>query len=259
MRRGALLFCLISCWSLPAFGQATPKTPSSLSEEESTKRYEEAVGLYNVQEFQKALAIFKELYLQTRAPELLVNIAQCHRYLKNYDDSISAFKAYLRESPQSPYRAEIEKLIATMEAEKKTASTQPATQPTATIPTTKEALPESAPSTETPKKPLKPSLFFGGAAGLVALSLGAGGLALARLNEAEDTASVSFGEPIETDKITALEQRARFFQNTANALFAASLVSGGVGLYLHYANKKTEAKVTPVVGTINGAALTLVF
>jgi tetratricopeptide (TPR) repeat protein len=125
---------------------------------------------YNLAEYDKALDAFKEAYRNYEDPIFLFNIGQCHRQLGHKQDAVGFYRAYLRNAPDAPNRAEvnglIEKLeaaIAQEEAAKRTAPTvaappapppvvqHPVEQPvTPSLTVTEAAPPPAKVSTKTP-------------------------------------------------------------------------------------------------------------
>jgi hypothetical protein len=56
---------------------------------------------YSVREFADALKLYTSAYKIAQFPELLFNIAQCHRQLKNYDRAIFFYRRYLGSSAKT--------------------------------------------------------------------------------------------------------------------------------------------------------------
>jgi tetratricopeptide (TPR) repeat protein len=77
--------------------------------------YEEAIGHYNLGEWQQAIDKFKEAYRKTRDPALLFNLGQCYRQMHDPANALLEYRAFLREVPGTPSREEIERLIKLME------------------------------------------------------------------------------------------------------------------------------------------------
>ena len=65
-------------------------------------------------QFDKALAAYTMAYETKPLPGLLINIAQCHRNLRNYERSLFFYRKYLIEEPETPRRAAIEAVIEEM-------------------------------------------------------------------------------------------------------------------------------------------------
>ena len=86
---------------------------------QAPKGLEEAKALTQVAEvnfklghFEDALANYAAAYQKYPTPALLLNIGQCHRMLKNYEQAIFFYKGYLRDKPDAPNRPVIEGMIA---------------------------------------------------------------------------------------------------------------------------------------------------
>ncbi|HEY7958175.1 MAG TPA: tetratricopeptide repeat protein, partial [Polyangia bacterium] len=105
--------------------------------------YEQGTAEYNLGSYDAALTAFEGAYRLKPDPALLFNIAQCYRQLAKPDDAAREYRAYLRESPKAPNRAEVERLIQDMqnlvaarEANKPPTGVQPPSAPSpGTMPT----------------------------------------------------------------------------------------------------------------------------
>jgi tetratricopeptide (TPR) repeat protein len=78
--------------------------------------FERGESFYKLGEYDKALHEYREAYLVSKMPLMLINIAQCYRYMGKYDEAKTSYETYLREDPRSAYRADIESKIAEMNA-----------------------------------------------------------------------------------------------------------------------------------------------
>ncbi|HEY1693497.1 MAG TPA: hypothetical protein VGG39_15120 [Polyangiaceae bacterium] len=67
---------------------------------------------YEVGHFQQALDLYGKAYELLPRPELLFDLGQCHRMLKDHERAVFFFQGYLREKPDAPNRALVEKLLA---------------------------------------------------------------------------------------------------------------------------------------------------
>lgn len=126
MKRFLSLLCLLPCLALAQ--------PASQPDPAQAK-YEEAKAHYNLRDYEKALGLFKESYLLSKEPELLLNIAQCYRYLKRNEDAIATLQNFLFSAPDSVYRPEAEKLLIELKGEASGPSSEPA-----------KSMPQSAPA-----------------------------------------------------------------------------------------------------------------
>ncbi len=66
---------------------------------------------YQLGEYREALDEFKAAYLLKQDASFLYNIAQCHRQLGELSDAAKMYASYLREAPEAPNRAEVERQI----------------------------------------------------------------------------------------------------------------------------------------------------
>ncbi|MBN2723303.1 MAG: PEGA domain-containing protein [Deltaproteobacteria bacterium] len=76
--------------------------------------YETAEKHYSVGEFSEALENYKSSFDLSDKPELLFNIAQCHRQLKQYEKSIFFYRLFLSRLPHTALKSEVEKHISEM-------------------------------------------------------------------------------------------------------------------------------------------------
>jgi tetratricopeptide (TPR) repeat protein len=77
--------------------------------------FDEGQKHYQIGEYQKALDAFKAGYLAKPNASFLYNLGQCYRQMKQPEDAIREYKAYLRESPNAPNRADVEGFLKEME------------------------------------------------------------------------------------------------------------------------------------------------
>jgi tetratricopeptide (TPR) repeat protein len=77
--------------------------------------YERGTAHYNLGEWRPALDDFKEAYRLKRDPAFLFNLAQCYRQLGEPAQAQLEYRAYLREAPEAPNRAEVERLVVSMD------------------------------------------------------------------------------------------------------------------------------------------------
>jgi tetratricopeptide (TPR) repeat protein len=79
---------------------------------EARAHYEQAVADYNLDEYAPALAEFREAYRIKPDPSFLFNIAQCHRKLGQNEAALDYYRKYLRNLPDAPNRADVERIVA---------------------------------------------------------------------------------------------------------------------------------------------------
>jgi tetratricopeptide (TPR) repeat protein len=84
---------------------------------EARAHAKQATTYYNLSRFRDALAEYEAAYMIRPDPALLYNVAQCHRQLGNDADALRFYKSYLRNAPDAPNRAEVEKRIKQLEAQ----------------------------------------------------------------------------------------------------------------------------------------------
>jgi tetratricopeptide (TPR) repeat protein len=94
---------------------------------EARAHYEQAVAHYNLDEYAPALAEFREAYRIKPDPSFLFNIAQCHRRLGQNEAALDYYRKYLRNLPDAPNRADVERIVAELHA--KEAAPQPDAPP----------------------------------------------------------------------------------------------------------------------------------
>jgi hypothetical protein len=90
--------------------------------------YEEALRAFNLGHWQDAVAGFEKSYTLSGDAALLFNVAQAQRQAGNFKEAIIAYKAFLREKPDTPHREMIEAKLKELEAgvEGKTTTAKPA-------------------------------------------------------------------------------------------------------------------------------------
>lgn len=244
MRFVTLFFLVLSLTLLPrqsALWAQEGEDGALKADEEMLQRaqqiFEEAETAYRLQEFEKALEGYKEVYRLTRSPEILFNLGQCYRQLGRYEEALKSYRAFLRDLPDTEYRASVETIISELEAKQKE---QPATSP---------VLPEELPR----EKSRLPGLLYGGAAVSGAAMLAFGVAAFSASGQAARLAEVSSPDALpDPAQLQTLAQRARTLGALSDAFLVASVVSGGAGLFLSLRAKKNEVKLSL---TPNGALL----
>jgi tetratricopeptide (TPR) repeat protein len=135
-------------WLLGAFlcGQAPialaqPSSPKASTPEleKAKKLYQEGKALFDKGKYEEALSSFRESYVLSGQPLLLVNMGQCYRNLKRYSEALEAFQTFLKEAPDSPQQKEVEKFVKEVEA---LAPEEKNTQPNLATKTTKASATE---------------------------------------------------------------------------------------------------------------------
>jgi hypothetical protein len=180
---------LVASLFVPARAHADAK-------EQARAAYDGGSTEYNLGNYDKALEHFRTAYRLVHEPALLFNIGQCQRQLGDYDGASKSYRAYLREASDvsEDRRAEVQKLVDTMElALKDKRAQQPptGTQPLGTTKQEPVATPtnhsahDTAPLTITSPVPVAPAPVpvykrawfwgvIGGAVVVVAVGVGLG-------------------------------------------------------------------------------------
>lgn len=78
--------------------------------------YEEALRAFNLGHWQEAVAGFERSYTLSGDAALLFNVAQAQRQAGNVKEAIIAYKAFLREKPDTPHREMIEAKLKELES-----------------------------------------------------------------------------------------------------------------------------------------------
>jgi hypothetical protein len=71
---------------------------------------------FRLNEFEEALKSYTEAYRNVEEPNLLFNIAQCHRQLNHKSEAVRFLKSYLQEVPEAEGRDEVVRTIQALEA-----------------------------------------------------------------------------------------------------------------------------------------------
>jgi tetratricopeptide (TPR) repeat protein len=149
---GFVLF--LALLAAPALGQ-----PGEDEVARAKRIFEEAQVHYRLQEYEAALTAYKEAYRILQSPSILFNLGQCYRLLGRYPEALRSYEQFLAAVPETPYRAEVEGLIAEVR-EKAPPATEPATTPALSPPD-----PAPGPTEASPARRLLPGgLALGGAA-----------------------------------------------------------------------------------------------
>jgi hypothetical protein len=92
-------------------------TPEPEYDRIAAKRaYEEALRAFNLGHWQEAVAGFERSYTSSGDAALLFNVAQAQRQAGNVKEAIIAYKAFLREKPDTPHREMIEAKLKELES-----------------------------------------------------------------------------------------------------------------------------------------------
>lgn len=245
-----IIVVLFFCSSLAAFAQPAPEDL-----QQAEKLFTEGQKHYLLQEYDLAIVKFKESFRLSEAPELLYNIGQCQMFLKQYEEAIKSFKAFLWQAPkEAPNRAlaeaKIEEAQAALESASKPVEPQssPASQSTTLKSTPAATLPEK-PSQK--KSPLPLALYSASGASLLG-GVVTFGAALSLKNQVAVLTSRSDSQLLQPTIAGKIESAGRLA--TASAVFfAVGLTAATAGVLL---SKRERASLS--VST-NGVALQVTF
>src|SRR5262249_27654546 len=74
------------------------------ADETGDKVWQEGMRLYEVGDWSAAVQKFEEAYRINPAPNILFNLGQAHRKLKDYEKALFYFRTYLRNKPAASNR-----------------------------------------------------------------------------------------------------------------------------------------------------------
>lgn len=114
--RGAAALLLYTAWSEPAQADKPRGAEADDPSNEARSAFEEGSRLYDLGEYDKAIARFERSYTLSGAPSLLLNIAQAHRLRGACAQAAAFYRKYLEKLPGSPHRLEVLSRIAEMDA-----------------------------------------------------------------------------------------------------------------------------------------------
>ena len=233
---------------------------------------------YQVGHFDEALVLYGKAYEAYPKPELLFDIGQCHRMLKDYERAIFFYQGYLRAKPDARNRPLVEQLLdestrhleeqrgseaARAEAERRAAAQTPAPSPESS-PT--PAASASAPSTSDSGAATRyPALRIAGLAtagvGVVALGTAAY-FDLHAASLSRDISQLSVQHGTWSSGYSSDYQSGKTAATAATVLYVAggaALATGAVLTYLGWPRRPSDAQpvaaITPARG---GAALAVI-
>src|SRR5689334_23729146 len=90
---------------------ALSSTARAEDKEAARKAYAEGQKYYNLNQYSDALDAFKRAYWNYEEPTFLFNIAQCHRALGHKKEAVEFYRSYLRNAPEAPNRADVQRII----------------------------------------------------------------------------------------------------------------------------------------------------
>lgn len=208
--------------------------------------FEDGLRHYDAGRYQEAIALFEQVYQQTRAPAVLFNIAQAARLSGDCPRAVAHYRRFVTDAPEAPDRPRAEAWLA-----KLASCPGPPPPPLPAPPPLLPAGPPPAPIAEAPPLAVAPAtvttvaaaplpassdrrhllggLLLGGAATLA----GAGGVFAWRADDAADQVSALSRNRTEWDEsAAALDQDGRRAERWAIGLFSAAAAVTAAGLYL---------------------------
>ncbi len=128
----SLLACALSLAALLASPSALAQSTTSIQAPSVDQRLRAASAHFDAQDFEGALRLFQQLYVETQDPPLLLNIGTCLERMGRPREALSALRRYVDLDPTSPARRSTDALIARIEASQTAAPpvhSQPALPP----------------------------------------------------------------------------------------------------------------------------------
>ena len=245
---------LLSCLLVGA-AHAAPKKSTQKSKEEAREKASElfsrSKAYYNIHEYQRALDGFKEAYILSQEPVLLLNIGQCYRYLGQYQDAIVSYQTFLQEDPATPYASNVDVLIQEMQQK---LSELKAPEPVATLP--EEAKPESEtrqlpPAMLTQEPYRAPTILYGATAAAFVLGAGAGGLAVVLSRKEQELVDNGVGAPLNDAAIEENQQQQKSALGAMIGLGVVSVATATTGALLYRRHKKNRQEIVPIEPLFN--------
>jgi tetratricopeptide (TPR) repeat protein len=251
-----LLSCLLVGSVQAAPKKSSQKSKAEESREAASELFSQSKAYYNIHEYQKALDGFKEAYVLSQEPVLLLNMGQCYRYMGQYQDAIVSYQTFLQEDPTTPYAANVGSLIQEMQQK---LSELKAPEPV-TLPASKEPQPKELPPKMLSDEPYRtPSILYGATAAAFVLGAGAGGLAIVLARKEEEIKSgVGVGDPLAN--ADALEENQQQQKSALGAMIGLGVVSvasatTGVLLFRHHKKHHQEKEIVPIEAILNEPGL----
>src|SRR5262249_8335044 len=88
---------------LPGPRRSPPAAPAPADRAKAVARFSEAEARYRAGQYEEALAGYKDAYILSREPDLLINVGQCLYHLGRYEEALRTYRIYLHDVPESPY------------------------------------------------------------------------------------------------------------------------------------------------------------
>ena len=116
-------------------GSSARGTPPAVgpSNDEARRLAQRSIREYEASDFAPALVNAQKAFELSGAPELLFDIAQCHRALEHWKQAEFTFRNYLRRKPGASNRRQVLQLIAEMQAKEAQGAASSAPAPPASV------------------------------------------------------------------------------------------------------------------------------
>ncbi len=109
---------------------ASPPSPLAPQAQQAADLVHASIRDFDMTYYDRALAEAEEAYRLDPLPQILFNIAQCHRALKHWEKAAALYRRYLKKLPEAPNRQQVEDRLAEAEyrAKLEALSTRPERQ-----------------------------------------------------------------------------------------------------------------------------------
>jgi tetratricopeptide (TPR) repeat protein len=267
VRTTAVISFALLTLAVPAAAQTTPPGPDPTGLEEAKALSRQAEVDYKLAHFEVSLSEYSAAYQKYPTPGLLLNIGQCQRMLKKYEQAIFFYKGYLRDKPDASNRLVVEGLV------EETTRSLEAQRADAAAAEQQRRADEQARAQLAPAVPVAPPT---GTSSRGSPALRVAGVATAGVGVALVVTGIYFGLHAASDS-SALTQSAAQRQTwsasdrslysdgttsaqAATALYVAggiAVATGGVLAFLGWPRKGVESTTTASVAPAHGGAALL--
>jgi tetratricopeptide (TPR) repeat protein len=241
---------------LPSFAAAQDARKATALE-----KFEAGKTAYRLGDYDGAIREWTEAYKLKTDPVFLFNIAQAYREKKEFEKAITFYNNYLKEEPNAPNRATVEKRIAEMKEaleKQQQASDRPPSgplRPGERPPYAPEAEDRGARS---PGRPLKLGGIVAGSAGAALIVTGLIFGIMSNSDKSDIESAIRMGQPWSQD-LADKESSGKTKATIANVTLGLGLVGvvGGGVLYYFGWRKDRAVEVRPEA-TAHGMGATLI-
>lgn len=112
--------CIVAAFAQPSFADARV---------DARTHYERGTSLFDLGKYHDAAVEYEKAYELKNDPALLFNIGQAYRLANDHVEALTAYRSYLRRSPDAPNRVEvqshIDELQQIVDSEKRSATSPP--------------------------------------------------------------------------------------------------------------------------------------